>query len=329
NPTGYAQVFEELDAGYTPTMTYTIGDDVLTQANDDDTEIRHLMYDGHGSTRLLTDDNGDIKATYAYDAYGNAEGFTASSAATKYLYAGEQYDANLGMTYLRGRYYLPTLGIFNRMDPFQGDPFAPQSLHKYAYCYNNPVNAIDPSGMLGIIGLTGSIALISLLSGVIAGAINKFVFGGSFSRTFVQVTAGSFLAMGMIAIYPPIAPWAWTIATFVVQTLWEWIVNGFDKPGESITRILFMTILTGFLGLGAKMFNVSQFTAFNADRLIHALGIRDVVGRIAIEVGKSTLKGLTVFAAIERIASALLDLWFELIGMPRRDLEREYRKAMG
>ena len=179
---GYAQVFEELDAGYTPTMSYTIGDDLLTQANNDDTAIRHLMYDGHGSIRLLTDSNGEIAATYAYDAYGNAEGFDPAAAdiKTKYLYAGEQYDANLGMSYLRGRYYNSNNATFNRPDPFAGSPYDPQSLHKYAYARANPVMHVDPSGELefSLFGLHVNISMQSILQTIrTAGAVTTIRWG--------------------------------------------------------------------------------------------------------------------------------------------------------
>lgn len=78
NPTGYAQVFEELPAlGASPTVSYTIGDDVISQATQHPTpDTLHFLYDGHGSTRQLTDSSGAVTDCYAYDAYGvslNAE----------------------------------------------------------------------------------------------------------------------------------------------------------------------------------------------------------------------------------------------------------------
>ncbi|MBN2019082.1 MAG: hypothetical protein JW749_02520 [Sedimentisphaerales bacterium] len=42
--------------------------------------------------------------------------------------------------------YNPSTGRFDRMDPFTGKKEEPQSLHKYTYCQNNPVNRVDPSG---------------------------------------------------------------------------------------------------------------------------------------------------------------------------------------
>ena len=86
NPTGYAQVFEELDAGYNTTMTYTIGDDVICQGTDADV-IHYLGYDGHGSTRLLLASDGTIAASYDFDAYGYMERRSRFINLEKYLVA--------------------------------------------------------------------------------------------------------------------------------------------------------------------------------------------------------------------------------------------------
>ncbi|MBN2323433.1 MAG: VCBS repeat-containing protein [Spirochaetes bacterium] len=53
----------------------------------------------------------------------------------KYLYTGREKDGN-GMYYYGARYYEPDLGRFITPDP----------VNRYAYCYDNPVKYIDPSG---------------------------------------------------------------------------------------------------------------------------------------------------------------------------------------
>jgi RHS repeat-associated protein len=142
NHTGYAQVFVEDDG--TDTTSYIIGDDVLAQATNT-SNPQYLLYDGHGSTRQTTDNAGVVTDSFSYDAYGVTLG-SPSSTTTNLLYAGEQFDNNLNQYYLRARYYNPLNGTFNRIDPFSGNNQDPQSLHKYLYCHNNPVNNIDPSG---------------------------------------------------------------------------------------------------------------------------------------------------------------------------------------
>jgi RHS repeat-associated protein len=50
-----------------------------------------------------------------------------------YRYRGEQYDPDLGLYYLRARYYSPATGRFLSGDPEDGKPFDPKTLHKYLY----------------------------------------------------------------------------------------------------------------------------------------------------------------------------------------------------
>ena len=45
----------------------------------------------------------------------------AGGTPNSFLFAGQQYDQNLGLYYLRARYYAPTLGRFLSQDPFAGD----------------------------------------------------------------------------------------------------------------------------------------------------------------------------------------------------------------
>jgi len=169
NHTGYAQVLEETtDDGQTvETVTYTIGDDVITQS--DSTDIEHLLYDGHGSTRQLIEPDLTIVDTFGYDAYGVMLGgnpTSASPAATNLLYAGEQWDNDAQNYYLRARYYNPLNGLFNRTDPFSGNLQDPQSLHKYLYCHANPVNNIDPSGEFALCDIVITAAIIGAVVGL-------------------------------------------------------------------------------------------------------------------------------------------------------------------
>ena len=62
------------------------------------------------------------------------------------FYRGEQFDADLGLYYLRARYYNPQTGRFLSRDPEDGNPTDPKSLHKYLYAGGDPVNMIDPMG---------------------------------------------------------------------------------------------------------------------------------------------------------------------------------------
>jgi len=109
--------------------------------------------------------------TYDYDAFGTLIDRTGSTD-NSFLYCGERWDANLGFYYLRARYMNPGTGRFWTMDEFEGDPWAPSSLHKYAYCVNNPVNLSDPSGRDGLLlELLSSFTIRAMMARMVVGAI--------------------------------------------------------------------------------------------------------------------------------------------------------------
>ena len=86
-----------------------------------------------------------VTDTNDYDAFGNKVNSTGTTP-NNYLYRGEQFDPDLGLYYLRARYYNPLTGRFMSRDPEDGTPYDPKSLHKYLYAGGDPVNATDPTG---------------------------------------------------------------------------------------------------------------------------------------------------------------------------------------
>jgi RHS repeat-associated protein len=69
------------------------------------------------------------RTKYEYDAFGNK--FTVSGTTpNNYLYRGEQFDTDIGLYYLRARYYNPASGRFLSIDPDNGHAWAPRSLHR-------------------------------------------------------------------------------------------------------------------------------------------------------------------------------------------------------
>jgi len=81
-----------------------------------------------------------------YDAYGTKTGETGN-VDNKYLFAGEQFDEDLGDYYLRARYYDTDAGRFTRRDSHEGSLGQPLTLHKYVYGNNNPIRFTDPRGL--------------------------------------------------------------------------------------------------------------------------------------------------------------------------------------
>jgi RHS repeat-associated protein len=117
----------------------------IEQIAADDT-VSYLHHDRLGSTRLVTDANGETQATYAYDAYGNRT-TTDGSSSVPFGYTGQYTDTDTGLIYLRARYYDPHTGQFITRDPIEG-----LTLDPYRYAGNDPINNTDQSGLdfLGI-----------------------------------------------------------------------------------------------------------------------------------------------------------------------------------
>lgn len=146
NPTGYAQVVDELQNG-TVSRTYAYGLERIDQDQllNGTWTASFYGYDGHGSVRQLTNSSGNVTDSYDYDAFGNLINQTGSTP-NNYLFAGEQYDPSLGLYYNRARYLNTTTGRFWSMDTDEGQSNDPISLHKYLYTGSNPVDHVDPTG---------------------------------------------------------------------------------------------------------------------------------------------------------------------------------------
>ena len=123
----------------------------------------YYMFNGHGDVVQTVDGTG-VKNSYTYDEFGNLTSELNETDTNSILYAGEFYDRETGLYYLRARYYNPNQGRFITEDTYKGDITNPATLNLYTYCNNDPINFVDPSGNSWLaIGaaITGGIAVIA------------------------------------------------------------------------------------------------------------------------------------------------------------------------
>jgi len=107
-------------------------------------ELTNYYHTDHlGSTRLVTNESGNIVTDATYKPFGEE---TVSGEENSYLYTGKERDST-GLYYYGARYYDPKIGRFTTKDPLQGEIELPQTQNRYAYCLNNPLKYIDPQGM--------------------------------------------------------------------------------------------------------------------------------------------------------------------------------------
>ena len=137
-------------------------------------EVIGLIYNGslyyyrknlQGDIIEIVDEDGNVAATYKYDAWGN---WTVSGGDVgtynSFRYRGYYYDTAIMLYYLKTRWYDPETGRFISPDSINYlDPQSINGLNLYAYCNNNPVMYVDPTGE--------SFILAMIIGGAIAGAI--------------------------------------------------------------------------------------------------------------------------------------------------------------
>lgn len=100
-----------------------------------------LHHDQLGSTRVVTDGNGSVQASYTFDAYGNLAASTGA-APNPLRFAGQYQDPESGLYYLSSRYYDPGTGQF-----ISPDPLGSITRQPYGYSQDNPIYLVDPSGL--------------------------------------------------------------------------------------------------------------------------------------------------------------------------------------
>jgi RHS repeat-associated protein len=170
--------------------------------------ISYYHSDHLGSSSVITDQSGQQVAHYEYSPYGAitvnelANGQTGQPA--NYYFTGKELDAT-GLYFYGARYYDPEIGRFITADTIVQAPYDPQSLNRYAYCRNNPLNYVDPTGhswwkkIAGIFGAivgtvvgiaTGNPFLGMMTYSLIAASGQGGNFGKNFGINFASSLAG-------------------------------------------------------------------------------------------------------------------------------------------
>ncbi len=107
----------------------------------------YLHTDHLGSTRLCTNASGDSSGTCDYEPFGEVQAPSGCSVPTKFRFAGMEFDDETQLYHTWFRSYDPSQGRWMSVDPLPGHPEDPQTLNRYVYVRNDPVNLIDPFGL--------------------------------------------------------------------------------------------------------------------------------------------------------------------------------------
>jgi len=176
-------------------------------------EVKYYYhFDGLGSVVALSNVNNQVVENYTYDVFGSPS--IASSIGNPYMFTGRECDSETGLYYYRARYYNPEIGRFLQTDPVG----YLAGLNLYTYCDNNPINWIDPFGLMD------SMSAAVLNGSLTAGELAELVGNPS-----VQAAAKAAAATAAAT-----SPW-WG------PKLWNWIKdkvsNNRSKSGKTCEKV--------------------------------------------------------------------------------------------
>lgn len=103
----------------------------------------NYYHDDHLSARLLTDGTGAVTSQEGTFPFGES---WYDSTSNKWKFTSYERDSESQNDYAMARFYVNRLGRFGSPDLVGGSIGDPQSLNRYSYVTNNPVNNTDPSG---------------------------------------------------------------------------------------------------------------------------------------------------------------------------------------
>ncbi|MGD0336366.1 MAG: RHS repeat-associated core domain-containing protein [Candidatus Omnitrophota bacterium] len=286
-------LFEVGSAGKTIKYIFAGSNRVATVESTGSTYYTHS--DHLGSSNVITNRDGYIVQHCEYTPYGSL----ASNESTEYIvtaygisvvtgnkdyikhkFTGKEID-NTGLYFYGARYYDPQIGRFISADTIVQPPYDPQSLNRYSYCHNNPINYIDPTGhswWKKIAGFFGAAV------GVALGFINPFLgmmaysliaasgqggnFGSNFGINFASSLAGFVVgaAAGGIA------------SNFFAGNYWPSLIG--SAIGGAAGGAATSAMLGGNVGMGA-LAGLAGGTISYAGGFVWPLGADAVAGGVS------------------------------------------------
>ncbi len=139
--------------------------------------LTYLHADRQGSIIATSDSTGTVTNKSKYSPFGEN-----APVGTTFGFTGQRYDAETGLYYYKNRHYSSAIGRFLQTDPIgygiklddcgcgcscsSPSPTKQASVNLYGYVGNDPLNNVDPRGLLA-----GAVGAVAVAVGVITGAL--------------------------------------------------------------------------------------------------------------------------------------------------------------
>ena len=247
-------------------------------ANGADTEYFYVKNLQGDILKVITV-TGTEAATYTYDSWGKLLTSTGDMAEANPLrYRGYFYDNETGLYYLQSRYYDPEICRFINADAFATtDADGVLSANMFAYCENNPVSNVDPSGELAL-GLLAA----NTIAGAAGSLFGYFAFTKSEDRSFKGALSAAFTGAVVGALGTVSKPYK------VVATVAAGVINFASTyvrtKGDKLTK--FSSAMSGGLFAAAATYWGTGVSAFYAGA--------DILTKFTIESTYSFINGVNM-----------------------------------
>ena len=138
-----------------PNRTYLsgpLGVFAVAETINGNTQLHYVYKDHLGSWTTVTNERGDVEQRLSFDAWGtprDPETWSGSFTGRPKFdrgFTGHEHLYGFGLINMNGRMYDPVMSSFLSVDNYVQAPDFSQSFNRYAYCLNNPLKYVDPSG---------------------------------------------------------------------------------------------------------------------------------------------------------------------------------------
>jgi RHS repeat-associated protein len=211
-------------------MRFEYADGRMPVAMTSGSSTYYLTYDQVGSLRVVADASGNVVKKIDYDSFGNGISDSDPTFEIPFGFAGGLHDRDTGLVRFGYRAYDPDTGRWTAKDPIL---FAGEDTDLYGYCLKNPINFIDPLGLIdnplptlpSFTEMYPNSDFVAPTADIIAGGI----------EAGAALTAGVAAGVSFIA-----GPEFWWItlqaAPFSIEAGWDAvnrIITGIDRLGDS------------------------------------------------------------------------------------------------